>query len=259
MLCVQHRRGCYCAKSDIDSALRLVPMSFQSLKCLGFTIDGLYFINICLPFGASSSCYIFKSFSSFLDWYICNQILSTLKTERALLGVPVSHEKTTIPATKITFLGLDIDTILMLIIVPQDKIDKTLNLIRQVLSQKKMMVAVMQSLCGTEVHWYTDSTAKVGLGFGCFFQGKWTNGCWPLDFILHYPPPSIAVLELFPIAISIYLWADQLAGQEIIHHTDNQSAHSMVNNQTASCPYCMVLIRLIVLQCLRYNILLTCE
>ena len=31
------------------------------------------------------------------------------------------------------------------------------------------------------LHFYTDSTAKVGLGFGCYFDGEWTFGQWPVN------------------------------------------------------------------------------
>lgn len=41
------------AKSDIDSAFRLLPVHPDCFHLLGYMIDGLYFYDMCLPMGCS--------------------------------------------------------------------------------------------------------------------------------------------------------------------------------------------------------------
>ena len=58
------------AKADIDSAFWNIPMCLESLQCLSFTMNDLFYIDCCLPFRAASSCAIFKMFATFLEWII---------------------------------------------------------------------------------------------------------------------------------------------------------------------------------------------
>ena len=105
----------------------------------------------------------------------------------------------------------------------------------------------------------TDSSASHQLGFGCYFQGKWIQGKWPKQFISSKPTPSIALLKLILIAVAITLWADNLQDKHVILFSDNQTVVTMVNKSTSPCPYCMPLIRLIVMHCLYHNIELKCH
>ena len=69
-ICREAGRGCHCAKSDMSMAFRNIPMDKKSwryliLKC-AHPITGkmYYFVDKCLPFGASISCAIFQEFSN---------------------------------------------------------------------------------------------------------------------------------------------------------------------------------------------------
>ena len=68
-LCIRAGKSCKLSKSDIKSAFRNLCMRIQDLKWLVMKcespIDGktYYFIDKCLPFGASISCSHFQAFS----------------------------------------------------------------------------------------------------------------------------------------------------------------------------------------------------
>ena len=55
---------CYLAKTDIESAFRLIPIHPSQYHKLGMKWDGKYFYDKCLPQGLGSSCQIFEKFST---------------------------------------------------------------------------------------------------------------------------------------------------------------------------------------------------
>ena len=56
------------AKEDFKSAFCNVPMCFNDLKLLGIKVQGQFFINTCLLFGAAISCAIFEDISTLIHW-----------------------------------------------------------------------------------------------------------------------------------------------------------------------------------------------
>lgn len=65
-------RECLMAKTDIEDAFRIIPIHPADYYLLGFTWEGQYYYDKCLPMGASSSCQIFESFSFALQWVMEN-------------------------------------------------------------------------------------------------------------------------------------------------------------------------------------------
>ena len=71
-LCFKAGKGAFCAKSDMSMAFRNVPLSPESwpllvLKAYHPITDEVYwFVDKCLPFGASISCKIFQDISDSL-------------------------------------------------------------------------------------------------------------------------------------------------------------------------------------------------
>ena len=69
-LCIREGRGCHISKSDMKSAFRNLGMKKSDWKYLVMKavspIDGktYYFVDKCLPFGASISCSHFQRFSN---------------------------------------------------------------------------------------------------------------------------------------------------------------------------------------------------
>ena len=110
----------------------------------------------------------------------------------------------------------------------------------------------------TQIQFYTDASAsKKKGGSGCFFSGNWNFGVWPQGFIQRYNP-SIEYLELFALTVGILTWSKRLANLRICVYCDNTSVRDMVNaSSTSKCKNCMVLLRILVLECMTYNIRLS--
>ena len=133
-----------------------------------------YFVDKCLPFGASISCAHFQNFSDAIGYIIrtrtgkdlinylddnlfaafmkclCDGQIQHFLDVSEMTNFPVSIEKTYWGSTTLVFLGLLIDTIKRVVCIPSDKIQKALNLIEAALSSKRHMVTVLQiqQLCG---------------------------------------------------------------------------------------------------------------
>ena len=65
--------GALISKPDIENAFRLIPIHPQDHRYLGFTHNGQYYFDMCLPMGCSVSCNIFERFSSSLQWILETQ------------------------------------------------------------------------------------------------------------------------------------------------------------------------------------------
>lgn len=124
------------AKCDIKSAFRLIRLSPSEFDLTGFKFEDEYYFDKNLCMGASSSCSIWESFAKALHWYVENKsgnknILhyiddflfggaeGTKQCQNTLdmfmecckdWGVPLAHDKTCQPTTKLIFLGIFFDT-----------------------------------------------------------------------------------------------------------------------------------------------------
>ena len=179
-LCIKEGKECYIGKSDMTAAFRHLAMNKKFWKFLVMKaqnpIDGIwyYFIDKCMPFGASISCSHFQRFSNaiahivkyytkkdnvnYLDDFffvhmlraLCNQQIDKFLEICDNINFPVSMEKTFWGTTKLSFLGLLIDTLNQLICVPLEKIEKANELISNVLNKKnkKIKVHQLQQLTG---------------------------------------------------------------------------------------------------------------
>ena len=177
-LCIKEGRGCHAGKSDLTSAFRHLGIAKKWWKFLVMKaknpLDGnwYYFIDKCLPFGASISCAHFQSFSNALshivatktgkeninyldDFFfveflklLCNQQLKTFLKICKRVNFPVSMEKTFWGNTTIVFLGLLIDTELQMICIPVEKITRALELIEKMLQRpsRKTTLGEVQKL-----------------------------------------------------------------------------------------------------------------
>ena len=107
-----------------------------------------------------------------------------------------------------------------------------------------------------QIRFFTDTSAKLGNGLGCFLDGEWCFVQWSEDFLSE--SPSTALLELLAIIMAVLLWGERLANQHIILRTDSLSSVHMLQNSSSKCPYCMVSVRLFYLKCMQYNLDLRC-
>lgn len=167
--------GTLLGKMDIKSAFRLLPIHPLDYPLLGFKIGHQYYYDKCLPMGCSISCALFEKFSRLLHWIVCHlsgfdtivhyiddfaflgppgtfqshKLLETFTSVCQQVGVPIAHDKTVFPSTKITFLGLQIDSVALEIQVPLNKLQLALQKLRFIANQKKVTLQSMQSLIGS--------------------------------------------------------------------------------------------------------------
>lgn len=163
------------AKRDIKSAFRLLPISPDDFWLLGVKDnDGNIYVDKFLPMGCKISCSLFEIFSTFLQWLVefladrntldhylddfifagaqttndCDILLSAFSYACNLLNVPIADEKSVGPCTILVFLGLEIDSIHMVIRIPLHKLVELQVAIKNVLLKRKSTLREFQSLVG---------------------------------------------------------------------------------------------------------------
>ena len=109
-----------------------------------------------------------------------------------------------------------------------------------------------------DIDMYSDASGGVGKGFGAYCGTRWTFMPWNKTW-LREEKPSIEYLELYGVTIGVLLWIKDFQNSTLMLHCDNESACRMINNSSSGCKNCMVLIRLIVLECLVNNVDLSAE
>ena len=183
LACLELGISCSLGKSDMKSAFRNLGMKPEQFCYLILKarspIDNktYYFVDKCLPFGASISCSHFQKFSdaiahivkfklglkkedkipvNYLDDFLfaaltralCNRQIDLFIKICDDINFPVALDKTEYGTTIITFLGLLIDTVNQIIVIPVDKVERAKTQILDILSHKKTTVRALQKLCG---------------------------------------------------------------------------------------------------------------
>lgn len=170
----RYGQGALLAKTDIESAFRLLPVHPDSQPLLGCFWGGQFFVDRCLPMGCSISCSYFETFSTFVEWVVreesqvrsvlhylddflcigppkstvCSVLLRTLESVARRFGIPLAPEKTEGPSTEMQFLGIIIDTQAMECRLPTAKLEDLRLLVRAALQAKKVRLKQLQSLLG---------------------------------------------------------------------------------------------------------------
>ena len=88
------------------------------------------------------------------------------------------------------------------------------------------------------------------LGFGAILSNHWFNGTWPPNWTSFH----ITLLELYPIVAAFLTWPHLLANKKVHILTDNSATMHIINSCSSKDNNIMVLIRIFVLQAMRYNI-----
>ena len=96
---------------------------------------------------------------------------------------------------------------------------------------------------------FMDTTSAVSLGFGFLFEEHWGFSRWPLCFF-QQKKPSIALLELLAVAIAVDMLKNAMAGHQIRVRSDNMAVIFTINNATAKCEHCLLLVHYITSICL---------
>jgi hypothetical protein len=165
--------GALMAKLDLKAAYRRVPVHPDDQGLLAIKWGGSIYLDTALPFGLSSAPKIFTAMADGLAWcmawegiegfihylddyFFCSSVSSTA-CQRALdvavplcgsLGFPVAPEKVVPPATVITFLGIEIDSIKFELRLPKRKLDRLKETIQRWLGRRAASKRQLQSVIG---------------------------------------------------------------------------------------------------------------
>ena len=106
-----------------------------------------------------------------------------------------------------------------------------------------------QWLSSTSLNLFTDASGT--LGYGAVLGSSWFYGTWSQQWVNQ----NITLLELYPIVLAVQIWGNRLTNGRIIFHTDNQALVPIINKQLSKDRAIMCLVRKLVINCLRFNIL----
>ncbi|KAL5459763.1 hypothetical protein EMCRGX_G033134 [Ephydatia muelleri] len=150
-------QGALMTKVDIEAAYRLVPVHIHDRPLLGMEWKGQIFADPMLPFGLRSAPKIFNAIADALEWYLksqgsptrCMRALSVMRQACVELGIPLAEHKTEGPATRITFLGIMIDTTAGQLSLPPEKLARVQSLLADWGDRKSCSKKELKSLIGS--------------------------------------------------------------------------------------------------------------
>lgn len=173
-------QGCFLAKTDIESAFRLIPLKPSDYELFGMFWEGKYYYDKVLPFGLRSAPYIFNQLSDAVEWILltkcaisfvchilddfliiepaasqqpasqlCRQSLSSMLLTFKNLNIPVAVDKTQGPKTVLEFMGIILDSERMEARLPPDKVERIQLALASFNRRKSCTLRELQSLIGT--------------------------------------------------------------------------------------------------------------
>ena len=77
-------------------------------------------------------------------------------------------------------------------------------------------------------------------------DNRWCTEAWPPCWVEAGITRNIALLELFPIVVAFTIWAPVLANKQGTLWSDNHAVVQLINNNSASCPRVLALLRRLV-------------
>ena len=156
---------------------RLVPVHPEDRLLLGVEWKGDYYVDCMLPFGLRSAPKIFTAVADALEWCIrrrgvvgvdhylddfvivappgssvCQAYLALLEEECKALGITLAPDKKEGPATCLTFLGIEINTVSGTLSLPENKLLRMRQEIDSWLRWKTCRRRELESLVGVLQH-----------------------------------------------------------------------------------------------------------
>ena len=176
----QFGQGWFLAKTDIESAFRLIPIHPDDYELLCMCWDGKFYYDKVLPFGLRSASYLFNQLSDAVEWILqnrclisfvchilddflimelpskpppfestCQQSLTAMMLTFKNLNIPIAPGKTQGPATLLEFMGILFDSARMEARLPADKIARLHAVFDSFQHWKTCTLKELQSLIGT--------------------------------------------------------------------------------------------------------------
>ena len=170
-------RGTQLVKMDLRDAYRMIPVHPEDQHLLAIEWQGMTFVDKALPFGLRSAPKLFSAFADAMVWILFSRGIRFLlhylddflfvgppdstevsmarcKADAAFrdLGVPVATHKTESPSTRITFLGILVDTESFTLSLPEEKLLCLRCLVQRSIARISFTRREMESLIGHLSH-----------------------------------------------------------------------------------------------------------
>ena len=227
-LAAQHGTGALLAKVDVEAAYRQIPVHPQDRPLQALQWEGSVYVDSQLLFGLRSAPKIFNAVADALEWILCQAGIPTVRhylddfiiialpdfpqcqlcleiLDRIcqILGVPMKVQKREGPTTCLIFLGVEIDTIAGELRLPQEKLQRLQDLLREWGDRRTCTRKELESLIGLLNH-----ACKV-VRSGRSFLRRMID----LLYAVHRPPNS-----LIPIRLNVGFRSDLAWWQEFLPH-----------------------------------------
>ena len=163
--------GALMSKINLKNAFRLIPVHPRDWNLLGMQWRGKFYIDTFLPFGLR---FLFNQLSVVIHWILqqkysihhllhylddiftagapasqeCSSNLSTMLSLCHRINAPVKPSKIEGPTTRLTFLGILIDTSTMTASITDDRKQDLISSLRSLLQQSKCTKRQLLSLIG---------------------------------------------------------------------------------------------------------------
>ena len=235
------------AKLDIKEAYRLIPVHPNDRIFQEILWQDSVYIDYQLPFGMASAPAIFSALSEALEWVLhqrrvrsvvyymddfllmgspgtseCSLAQATTIVICSELGVPLAEDKTEGPVTKLSFLGIQLNTACMLTCLPPDKLSNFHTMVKEMAGARAIRdKQALESLVGHLVHaatvfplgraflnaLFATEAAIKPRGVGCLHFAARSELAW-WDLLLEYWPGSSVHQFLFLKAPDRQLFTD---------------------------------------------------
>lgn len=161
---------------DLQDAYFSVPIDEDDQKYLKFSFEDELYKFVCLPFGLSSAPKLFtKILKPVYAWFrfhgircsyyiddslnlnqskdLCQTNSNTIMEVLKSLGFPINQKKSILePTQRIVFFGFVLDSVLFMVFLTEEKVEKILRSARELLTQKMVVVRSVASFIGRVVN-----------------------------------------------------------------------------------------------------------
>ena len=169
----QAGKGALMAKIDVANAFRNVPVHPDDRHLLGMVWRDKSYFDKQVPFGLRSAPVLFNAYADALEWIVrangcqnilhylddflvvgrpatdeCSKYLEILISTCTMLGVPLAEDKIEGPETRLTFLGIEIDSERQIASLPSTKLSKIKDELRKWSSKKAATRRELEKLLG---------------------------------------------------------------------------------------------------------------